>query len=723
MSNIKSCILLSTAVAALATTSHAHAQAAPPEASGESIELDDIVVTAERRSESIQRTPVAVTALDGSALASRQVTSTLNVLSNVPNLTGNNNPGQPSAVTFFIRGIGVSDSMATFDPSVGLYVDDVYVGRSTVNNFGLLDLERIEVLRGPQGTLYGRNTNGGAVKIVTAKPNDTLSGALSASFGNYDRWDLRGSLNLPLNDKVFLRANALVEQGDGYIRNITLNKAGANRDYLGGRLAIRLLPTESLTIDLSADFGRDISYGTDPVDTAGILQPLPNNLFESRTGITGFSKGRAYGFQSSVEWRVSDDVALQSITAWRTATQDIPHDQSGQPVTLYFFDNSAVSHQFSEELKLNADLSSRLRLVTGLYYFNENSKNKDFQFTRTDPAAAQVAYFRNLSVYVGSYAAFGQFEFGLTDSLKLVAAGRFTHDEKELDVTQTSSNAGPSFNYTDESIEALGTNFDAKRKFNRFTPKLGVNWQVSPDTFLYASWTQGFRSGGWTGRALRAEQFRNFDAETVSSYEIGSKLTLFDRRVRFNTSAFYMDYKNLFNTLSIAGAFTVQLADARMYGVETEITGRVAPWLDLYATGAYLNARYKSPRPANLASRLQRAPSTQGKIGADIHYPVGQGKLVANAGLFYSASYYVSPGNLAFSAPLLPVDSNLVRSYVVADAMLGYEFGENGRYLVSVSCTNCFDREYFGSITAIGRYAAVYPAPPRFYKVSAGIKF
>jgi iron complex outermembrane receptor protein len=515
----------------------------------------------------------------------------------------------------------------------------------------------------------------------------------------------------------------LVEQGDGYLRNLTLNTKGADHDYLGGRIALRLLPTDSVTWDLSADFSRDISYGTDPLDTAGILTPKPASLFDTRTGIIGISKGRSYGFQSTVNWSASEAVSIESITAWRTATQDIPHDVSGQPVSLYFFDDFTVSHQFSEELKLNADLTSRLRLVAGLYYFDEDSRAKDNQFQRADPTAAQVSYLRNLTVNTKSYAAFGQLELGLTDTLKVVAAGRFTHDEKTLDIVQTSSNPAALFNFTDESTDALGTDFDPKRTFNRFTPKLGVNWQVSPDTLLYASWTKGFRSGGWTGRALRADQFRNFDPETVSSYEVGSKLTLLDRRLRFNTSAFYMDYANLFNTLTIAGAYTVQLANARMYGVETEITGRVASWIDLYVTGGYLNARYKGQRPVNLADRLQRAPATQGKVGFDVHYPVGEGKLLANAGLFYSSEYYVSAGNLGFSAPLLPIDSNLVRSFAVADGMLGYEFGDDGRYRLSVSCTNCFNREYIGSVTAIGRYAAIYPAPPRFYKVSASARF
>lgn len=382
-----------------------------------------------------------------------------------------------------------------------------------------------------------------------------------------------------------------------------------------------------------------------------------------------------------------------------------------------------MSRQFSQELKINAELTSRLRLLTGLYYFNERTHAQDNQYVRANAAAAQISYRRNFTLETNSYAAFGQLEYALTDTVKLTAAGRYTRDRKTLDYRSVSTNPVALFSFTDESIDALGTNFDPKRSFGKFTPKLGVSWQASADAFFYASWTKGFRSGGWTGRALRADQFRNFNPETVSSYEIGNKLSLFGRSVRLNNSAFYMDYSNLFNTLTSNGLFVVQLADARIYGLESEATIRASSWLDLFANGGYLHTAYRNPRPANLQTRLQRSPRFQGKTGFAIHYPLGEGTFLVDGDLFYSSAYFVTPANLAFTAPAVPVTSNRTSSYALVNGSVGYEFGDAGRYRVTLSCTNCFDKEFFDSGTIIGQYAAVFATTPRLYKIAASVKF
>jgi iron complex outermembrane receptor protein len=688
--------------------------------------LDEIVVTAQRRSESLQRTAVSVTALDSVLLERLQMVDTKQVIFNAPNLTGNSNVGQATATTFFIRGVGTTENLATADTSVGLYLDDVYIARQAVNNFSLADIERIEVLRGPQGTLYGRNTNGGAIKVVAKKPDDVLALAASASYGNYDRSELRLSANVPLSETVFVRANFLTQQGDGYIFNRTLSKQVNDQDYIGGRLAIRVLPSDRFTIDLTADFSRDVTNGGYASDVAGVLRPTTGSLFEVVSGTDARGFARTYGGALRMEWNASETVTVESISGLRWTDQDLLLDLSDQPVPLYILDQVQNARQFSQELKANLAAGDRLDLTLGAFYFRESIDALVSDFVRASPVAAQSRFTKDFSVEIESYALFGQAELEVVPGVRLSAAGRYTWEDRVLDVTQTSSIPGPNFNFDTASLvsrAAQGQNIDPDRSFGEFTPRLGVDWTVNPDLFVYASWTKGFRSGGWTGRALQAPQYVNFDPETVESYEFGSKISLFDRAVRWNNSIFYMKYGNLFNTLTIDGAFTVQVADAQIYGLESELTWRVKPWLDVFANFGLIEAEYVGDRPANLADRLQRAPAFQGKTGFSIEKPTAGGAFLLNADVFYTSSYLVTPANLRFTAPLVPPDANVTRAFALVNAAIGYRFGADERWSLTASCTNCLNRDYFDAQTVIGAWAAAYAGAPRFYKITAAVRF
>lgn len=688
--------------------------------------LDEIIVTAQRKTESLQRTSLSVSVLDPATLENLQIVDTKQVVFNAPNLTGNSNIGQSTATTFFIRGVGTTENLATADTSVGLYVDDVYISRQAVNNFSLLDVERIEVLRGPQGTLYGRNTNGGAIKVVTQKPEDEVSGKLSVSYGNYDRREVKLSGNAPVTDKVFVRANFLTQQGDGYIYNRTLDKKVNDQDYIGTRLAVRALANDAVEINLAADYGRDQTNGGYASDIAGSWRPSTGDLYTVVSGTNADGDARTKGISARIDWTLSDTLALESITGLRNTSQDLLLDLSDQPVPLYVLDQHQDADQLSQELKLNGSAGDRFNYVAGLFYFNEGIDAQVIDTTRASPTAAASIFNKVFSVDVESYAAFGQAEFDLTDSLTLIGALRYTHEDRSLRVTQTSNLAGALFNYTTADLTARGAagqNIDPDRSFNKVTPKVGLDWQVDDDLFAYVSWTKGFRSGGWTGRALRADQYINFNPEQVESYEAGTKTQLFGNKVRWNSSVFYMDYDNLFNTLTVNGAFTAQTAAAKIYGLESELTWRALPWLDLFANVGILENKYKSPRPANLAVELQRAPAFQGKTGFAVNYPLSAGTLLVNGDLFYTSHYLVTPANLAFTAPLLAVDSNKTGDFALVNASLGYRFGPQDSYDVSVSCTNCFNKAYFDAQTVIGRYAAAYAGAPQFYKLTVTVRY
>jgi iron complex outermembrane receptor protein len=568
-----------------------------------------------------------VTAIDPVQLERRQITDTKQVIYNVPNLTGNSNVGQATATAFFLRGVGTTENLATADTSVGLYVDDVYIARQAVNNFNLADIERIEVLRGPQGTLYGRNTNGGAIKIVTKKPSADPELAVRGSYGNYNRWSLRLSGNAPITDEVFVRANFLTQQGDGYIRNLTLGKDVNDLDYVGGRIAVRALPSENVDINFAFDYSKDVTNGNYASDIAGV------------------------------------------------------------------------------------------------YYFKETADIDLTDLTRSVANGPQSRFNKVYDIEIESYAGFAQLEYTLGD-FTLLAAARYTSEDRSMDVVQTSSIPTALFNYTTADLRAraaAGQNITPDRSFSRTTPKFGVNWQINDELFAYASYTEGFRSGGWTGRALRVDQFINFAPETVETYELGLKTTLAGGKVRWNTSVFSMDYSDLFNTLTIAGVFTVQTADAKIEGAETELTYRASRWLDLFANVGYLDTAYKGTRPVNLAPELQRAPQLQVKAGFSVDYPLAAGSLLVNADAFYTDKYLASPANLSFTVPLQPAGVGVTGDFTIVNASVGYRWNED-KYEVSASCTNCLDEEYFEGGTYIGSYAGVWTGAPRFYRLGFGIR-
>jgi iron complex outermembrane receptor protein len=686
--------------------------------------LEEVTVTAQRREESLQTAPVAVTAISAEMLERRQLSSTTQIVFNVPNLTGNNNVGQSTATTFFLRGVGTTENLGTADTSVGLYLDDVYIARQAVNNFALLDIERIEVLRGPQGTLYGRNSNGGAIKIVTKKPSADPEAAVSATIGNYNRWEARLSGNTPISDKVFIRGNLLAQQADGYIRNVTLNKDVNDTDYIGGRVALRALPSDAVTIDVAADYSRDQTVGGYASDVAGVLRPRTSSLLRVVSGVDNSGDASTFGLSANVAWDINDSMSLTSITGYRKTDQELVLDLSDQPITLYTLFQNQYADQVSQEFQLNGTIGESLRYVAGLYYFDESIDVDMTDATRATAAAAQSRFNKTFTADVTSYAGFGQIEYSL-GNLTFIAGARYTRDERTLDVRQVSTVAGPLFNFDSASLTARGAagqNIALDRTFSKTTPKLGVNWTINDDLFGYVSWTKGFRSGGWTGRALRSDQYVNVNPEDVESWEVGLKATLADGRVRWNNTAFSMDYTNLFNSLQIAGVFLVQTADARIQGLESEFTWRVSPYLDLFANIGYLDPQFTGTKPANLANTLQRSPELQTKLGFSVDYPLGGGSLLVNGDWFHTDEYRISPANLAVTAPTLPVGSTLTGPYELVNASVGYSW-KDGKFNVTAACTNCLDEEFSTAGQFIGSYATVYAGLPRFYRLTATVKF
>lgn len=688
--------------------------------------LEELVVTAQRRSGDLQQVPIAVTALDGTALERRQVLSTEDIFTEVPGLIGSNNVGQNTAVTFFLRGIGTTESIVTVDPAVGVYVDDVFIARQGVNNFALYDLERIEVLRGPQGTLYGRNSSAGAVKVITKEPDFETSGRINVGFGNYGQKLARGSFNTGLvDDKLAVRVNLLKQENDGYSNAITLGGKVNNTDFWGGRIAALFQPTDNLKFIFTADYMEDDSNSVYPAN----LAPLPSEpafagLFNVYSDTEQRNLGETSGVALTAIWDISDTMTLKSITASRETIQkyNIDLSDSINPIYELFTDND--SDQLSQEFNLTGTFGDgKFDYTSGLYYFEEESSSILGNEFNLRPAPS-LYFEQQLQTDVESYAVYGEVTWNLNDAWSVFFGGRYTTEEKTIATQFYAAPQPGAFPATEaerflifdtEVVESFGT--PTSLDFNEFTPRVGVTWAATDDLNMYASLSRGFKSGGWLARLVfpNPDELSAFPAEIVDSYEVGLKAELFDNRVRTNLALFYTDFQDLFNTFTnVNGGFTGATTDATIYGLEAEGTYRVNSYLDIYANFAFMEGEYADnldpALDAELGEDLQRLPGFQGKIGVSGLFPLGSGN-----GTFIANFDYSMIGDHFVAASNAPISET---SYNIANASVGWE-NDNQKISVLLRCRNCFEEEYFHSLldfSGLG-FAPAYPGEPRFYTV------
>ncbi len=513
----------------------------------DSLALEEIVITAARRETVLQDTPIAVSAFDENEIRRRQSFNVVDVANNVPNLIANNNIGQSTATTVFLRGVGTTESIVTVDTAMGFYLDDIYMARQGVNNFSLYDIERVEVLRGPQGTLYGRNTNAGAIKVVTTKPQEDFSAGGQASYGEYDRWNLKGSLNTPLvQDKLLLRLNAIVQQGDGYTNNTTLNRKVNDRDVWGLRGALRYIATPDLEFLLTADHSESEDAGLYAYDVSGLTRPPGGDIFTVISGTDTTNTGEQEGIHFTVDWSISDTMQFQSLTSFRNTFQQWNLDLTDQVVPIFTLYTINDSDQVSQEFKLTGDLfEGRLHYVGGFFYFDEDSTS--FIGDSFDDLSAFLGFNifngRDYKVDTESLAVYADFTFDLTDKLSLIFGGRYTEDDKSLNMVVTAggtpgfeNNGAP--NWDNSDLAALG--IPTELEFDEFIPRLGVEYRFTDDILGYLTYTEGYKSGGWGARTSNPEEITPFDSEFVNSFALGLKTMLFDGQLRLNSEAFFL---------------------------------------------------------------------------------------------------------------------------------------------------------------------------------------
>ena len=686
--------------------------------------LDTVIVTAERREEDIQKVPLAVTALSGAQLDQQQIVSTLDLARVVPNLTAANNVGLGGAVMYFMRGVGNTESIATFDLPIGTYVDEVYVSRQSGNQIALSGVERVEVLRGPQGTLFGRNTTGGAVQVITKKPGDEFEGEAEVGFGRFDRVLARAAVNAPLSDSLAVRVSGLYIDDNGYTEN-TLNDDRFNDERTWGvRGAVRFDPNDTLLWDVSAQFIEQdgLAIGTpeilDPDTLQGTREEVTGDLHRVRLNDrncepegpveTWFTQGCTFSEVKStlLVSNLGLDFgfgALNLITGYYDQDFSFNIDFLGnttQPVFGGLFGanfttaNAANTRQISQEVKWSSSLfDGRFEYVAGFFFMDEDNEtffadfvNLPFMGTTLPTTLVNRAPLENGT---RSYAVYGQGDFAITDRLTLQAGLRWTEEDKEISLDGTSLDFGSFSNVPLDSAALQSFGIPLKQTVARVTPRAALYYDISDDIRAYASYTQGFKSGGWNVRGAAAIEFQSFGPEEVESYEIGLRTESFDNRLRFNVTLFHATYDDFQIPTVFPGTnnfLTLNSGEARVRGVEIAFLAAATEGLQIYGNIRVQDADYTALSPgaeaAGIGPELSRTPTLSGLIGANQSFYVGDGHALTIGGdVSYTGAFEHLPAN----DPSASVDSQ-----VLVNAQAAWTLpGEN--LTLIAECSNCAD--------------------------------
>lgn len=709
------------------------AQDAASEASG-----DRIVVTARRREESLLDVPIAVSAVSGEQLEQQGAQDITYLTQSIPNLTLKVSRGTNSTLTAFIRGVGQQDPVAGFEAGVGVYVDDVYLNRPQSAVLDIYDVERIEVLRGPQGTLYGRNTVGGAVKYVTKRLGDEPTLKLRASGGTYGQFDIVGTAEAPLSDTFAIGGSVAYLTRNGYGENLTTGEENYNKDVLAFRASAEF-DNDALFVRLAGDYLKDKSnpkggHRLIPGQFSGA--PVLDDVFDSRGGITGENEAEAYGGALHIELALNDNWTLKNIAAWRKDDNIQQIDFDVLPAIDVDVPVIYENEQFTEEFQILYD-SDAVSGVLGFFYIDANA------FDTFDVVLGTVGDLIMLpglnanttgDVDTSSWSVFGDLTFDLESILglsgvELAVGGRYTSDKRSSRVlrqTFIGGNTEP-FGGTTAIPIATTSDFEGEETFTDFSPRVSLSYSPNGDHNFYASYAQGFKGGSFDPRGQSTAvtvdfdgdgdvdaddifEFFLFEPEEVDSYEIGWKSRLAGGRITSNLAAFYAEYSNVQipgsqgGTDPITGAptfigVTTNAGGAEFFGVEWEGTALLGE--DMFGAGdsftigwggGWIDADYTQFLVGTVDVSddrvVQNTPEFSGALTTTYSHPAnffGRGGDVA----FITQTSYKSKTH-QFETRNDLLDQN---GYGLFDASLVWT-SEDGRLQMGVHGKNIFDREY-----------------------------
>lgn len=744
------CMTSTIAIAAMPST--ALAQDNDANVGSEDETSNTIIVTAQRRAENLQDVPASVSALSAAQLETRQIADTNDLTSQIPGVVITTGTGTASSARIFFRGVGEDESRGAVDPAVGIYVDNVYLGRTVGSLVDLVDVEQVEVLRGPQGTLYGRNTNGGAIKFTSVRPQlDETKISGDFGLGNFDRIQARGTVNLG-SENVAGRVTALYKERDGFH---TINPNG---DF-AGQAGLEVGDEEVFAIRGSvygeigsnwsvlaiADYTKDNSEPTPASLAAGsdnpnvvtdvdqdifTVEPAAGTVCSAATPFNFQPLGCVTDFQSSVEaFGASiqltgeyDNFTVSSITAYRELEDDL-----SSFISFPFF-QTTDQDQFSQELIVNTTLDGPFNITAGAFYYNETV---DLDYTFVFPFA--------IDVETESFSLFSQATVEVTDALTLTGGLRWTTEDREF----VGNAGGP--------LAGFGSNIAGDLDTNNVTWTAKADYALSEEVLFYASYSTGFKSPGFSPDCFSPVAcFRAVDEEQLDSIELGVRTEFLDGRGILNATYFYNDYQDLqiSGTLPTGGFTRINAGEAEIQGLEIEGSIEAADGLVFYGNASFLDAEYTSldfaqagllsgtttavagPSCSNvtaaggtpefeaqiidcgLALDLKNAPDFKAQFGFNYDMPLGDGELFFGG----DAAWEDDTFGLVANPPGTEQEPGLR-----LDARVGYR---TDRWRVTVWGKNLTDREYFRANTFPGsQQNQVFAAPPLTFGVDVGFTF
>jgi iron complex outermembrane receptor protein len=700
------------ALGGFGTVSHANPSPATPAADEG---LGEVMVTARRREETLQEVPIAVTSISGDLLEAMGAQDLTAVSQSIPNVTLENSRATNNTLTAFIRGVGQQDPVAGFEQGVGIYLDDVYLNRPQGAVLDIYDVERIEVLRGPQGTLYGRNTNGGAVKYVTRRldPNESTLRA-RIGFGNYSQQEAVVVGSLAATDTFRLGGGVAWLQRDGFGRNLTTGDENYDKDVLAFRASAEWQPSDALLVRLSGDYTEDDSsqrQGYRLLPTVSTAQrTLLSGDYDTLAGATITMPIKANKFTGKggalhLDWTPFEALTLKSITAYRDDETESPIDFDSTAARSFDAPVVYTNRQFSQEFQALWS-QDRWTVVGGLYWLDANAYNK------FDVVFNTVTQLTVGDVDTETWAVFGEATFDLTDQWSFTLGGRYTDDQRTSRIvrqTFVGVNSPLFGNPAAISITPplvvggvqVVPEFNGSRTDTDFTPRAIVAWQPTADLNLYASYSAGFKGGGFDprGNFANADVREGFLPETVDSYELGAKTLLADGRATINAAVFYADYKDVQipgslvipgPPVSFVGTVT-NAGAAEMTGVELESAFRITDGLTATLAVGYIDAKYTEflLNGVDVSSQrdVQNTPDWTGNLGVTYGFPMFAGQLAFTG----SAAYRGATQQFELPIPLLDQDA-----FWLFDASVSWT-SDTGKWKAGLFGRNLGDERYITS--------------------------
>jgi iron complex outermembrane receptor protein len=708
--------------------------------------LEEVVVTAQFREQGLQKTPVAITAVNSEQIQQRSMTRLTDIAAFAPNVVSTPaSTGYGPAAQTYIRGVGQSDSSFALEPGVGIYVDDVYNGILLGSVFDLLDLDRVEVLRGPQGTLAGKNSLGGAIKLFSKKPDGDGGGFVEATYGDFNRTDVRAGGNFTLvPDTLYARVAGVSKHRDGYMKrvdyacehpgsgvpsslsafsNCELGTEGG-QDLQAARVALRWIASDSVEDNLIADVTQDRSevaatkllqlnnaqvpngaqFITGPRDyttyatyaNLGFTDPA---IFAGQPGAgthPAFSQPttapvNAYGISNNVTWKFGDNLSLVSITGYRRYSGDWNIDYDGSPYSVENVHNTFTHRQFTQELRLNGSSFSLLDWTVGAYYYDAKSQFGGLRMISPGTPGENL-FDGNDQIPAKSKSGFAHAVYHLTSQLSLIGGLRYTDEDKDYTFARENPFApGPTYTAAG-AVDGTTGSYSG----NKVDYRAGVEYQWTQDVMTYVQYSTGFKGGGVNPRPFVVEQEQPFNPETLKAAEMGVKSDMLNHRLRVNAAVFFNQYEDIIFTNtqptpnSALNATPVNAGDADVKGAELEVEARPIGGLSINASASYLDFKLTRIAPGitsvNLDTQQIFAPEKKASIGVQYELPIGTaGTLIPRVDGAYQSSFFTAIDN----SPDGKVDG-----YTVANARLTWQ-SASGDWQSALEVTNLTDKFYY----------------------------